>query len=269
MTPALPRLVDLGIAWLDQYRRDLGLDGPDPPIGRLDGYLGATRLAWLRVAEAEHLTRLEAEFCGRLLLGPDDWRRFETEPEDGSLTWGVPVAQGAPLGALLDRGVRVWRVGDVSELEAIEALRVERRVPCVGVDLGALDAAALAASLDWLEAGSRRVEPLFVGSTAEVSLSSLERLRSLGATFGLELAAYASVDALAEAIEALAALPSPGAHPFAGLGLATAYLNPRSVAPELVPAERLVGWVMTRFGPEAGEWLVRRSGLEWIRAVTT
>jgi hypothetical protein len=278
--PDPPRLVDLGITWLDQYRRDLGLDGPEPAMDRLEGYLGATRLAFLRVRGDgprpldDQLTRLEAEFCGRLILGPEDWQRFEAEPADRALTWGVMVVEGAceagSLESLFERGVRVWRESDGSVLQRLETIAASSAGPRPAMDLAGMDRKAMGAALGWFEAAPRRVLPLFVGGVEAADPSHLERLRALGGTIALRVGDHKSADALAQSIERLAAISGkgPGADPFAGLGLATNFLQDGSIATELAPADRLIEWARARFGPGAG-WLVHETGLDLIREMVT
>ena len=133
------RLIDLHVDWLLQYAPDSTTFDPARYPGTKDrlaqatGYLQTTRAAvvacyrnaeeWADRPDAwaalvELIARAEAEFAGRLLIGPDDFDRWEDD-KDG-LTWGVLGVEGfdpiirsaadlARLPTLFDRGVRVFQ----------------------------------------------------------------------------------------------------------------------------------------------------------------
>ena len=103
-----PRLIDLHCDWLLQYAGNCTVFEPSLYAGverRVDqsvGYLQGTSAAifscyrrvddWKRQADPWQalgalITRIEAEFPGRLLIGPDDFRRWQ-EDADG-LCWGI------------------------------------------------------------------------------------------------------------------------------------------------------------------------------------
>ena len=101
-------------------------------LEQLGGYMSATSAAVLSCACSaadferpptswqllgDVVTRYEAEFAGRLLIGPEDFGRWCSEPSDG-LTWGMLGVSGLDdlvrdqpdlkrLPALFERGVRV------------------------------------------------------------------------------------------------------------------------------------------------------------------
>src|SRR4051794_36143530 len=92
-----PRLIDLQIPWLWQYAPETELFDPalsasiPPRLGQVDGYMQTAWAAVLAIGPSpgdgsrrpdpwadlgEQLTRVEAEFAGRLLIGPDDHARW-------------------------------------------------------------------------------------------------------------------------------------------------------------------------------------------------
>ncbi len=96
------RLIDLHTDWLLQYAPETTIydpalyDGVTRRLGQIEGYLQGTSAAvmscyrraedWTRYADPWAalgllITRIEAEFPGRLLLGPDDSTRWRAEPE--------------------------------------------------------------------------------------------------------------------------------------------------------------------------------------------
>ncbi len=104
------RLIDLHVRWLWQYAPELA--GYDPELvsvlpGRLRqtaGYLSDTAAAVVMIgggradvdpwwALGEDLARVAAEFCGRLLLEPEDVERWRAEPSGGPC-WAVPGIAG-------------------------------------------------------------------------------------------------------------------------------------------------------------------------------
>ena len=134
-----PRLIDLHTDWLLQYATETTLYDPDQyrrvegRLGQAEGYLQATGAAvlscyrdaddWAKqpdpwAALASLIARIEAEFAGRLLIGPGDWSRFEDDPE--GLCWAMIGVEGfdalirSPadldrLPGLFERGVRLFQ----------------------------------------------------------------------------------------------------------------------------------------------------------------
>ncbi len=145
------------------------------------------------------LARYEAEFAGRLLIGPDDLARFSSEPADG-LCWGMLGVAGLDflvrdpadldrLAATFERGVRVFQLvegpdnllggsagaGDERSLTelglAVLDLLLEIAPPFAHagarpvVDVAGLNARALAKVLDWAEQDRSRAERLVLLSS--------------------------------------------------------------------------------------------------------
>ena len=103
------RLIDFRCHWLRQYfpelvayehSKDAEVAGR---LGELAGYLSAVSAAvllcardpseWAAMADPwpelhEMIARYQAEFSGRILMGPDDAERWRREPADG-LCWGL------------------------------------------------------------------------------------------------------------------------------------------------------------------------------------
>jgi membrane dipeptidase len=201
-------LIDLHTDWLLQYAPESTIFGPEnyPRVpGRLEqaeGYLGETSAAILSCyrnnedwesrpdpwsALGDLITRIEAEFSGRILRDPLDFEQWELEPE--SLTWAVIGVEGFDwlvrtdadlkrLGPLFDRGVRLFQptynahgllagsstpgddrgLTDLGRtfLEAVADLSGDGLKPAL--DLAHLNPLAMSDVLDWLEAdGSRAV----------------------------------------------------------------------------------------------------------------
>jgi membrane dipeptidase len=133
------RLIDLHVDWPLQYAPETTVFDPAlyPGVvgrsGQVDGYLQATRaavLACFRRAEdwatqadpwaalGDLITRVEAEFPGRLLIDPDDFDRWQGDRE--GLAWGMIGVEGFDflirsdddldwLGRLFVRGVRLFQ----------------------------------------------------------------------------------------------------------------------------------------------------------------
>jgi membrane dipeptidase len=135
------RLIDIHCNWLRQYATETTMLDPSAYMeipGRLEqlgGYMTDTSAAILscdRMAAdwecqprawqslGDLVTRYEAEFAGRLLIGPEDFGRWCSEPPDG-LTWGMLGVSGLDylvrdqadlmrLPDLFERGVRVIQI---------------------------------------------------------------------------------------------------------------------------------------------------------------
>jgi membrane dipeptidase len=134
------RLIDLHVDWLLQYAGETTVFDPSAyarvpqRLDQVRGYLQDTSAAvlacyrhaddWARhrrdpwAALGELIVRLEAEFPGRLLLGPDDCARWRQDAD--GLCWGVIGVEGFDalvrsaadldrLPGLFDRGVRVFQ----------------------------------------------------------------------------------------------------------------------------------------------------------------
>lgn len=134
------RLVDLGLAWTEQYAPEIELYHPSvveevqPALARLDGYLSATDLAFVLLTAdpgrmgvkagpveafvGHQLARVEAEFSGRLILNQESLRLLARQPRD-HLTWALVGLSSAgdlltraedhlpALRRWMDRGVRL------------------------------------------------------------------------------------------------------------------------------------------------------------------
>src|SRR4051812_29012977 len=111
--PRPPRLIDLHCDWLLQYARETTVFDPslyaevEARLSQSEGYLQGTTASvfacyrraedWARQADpwkalSDLITRVEAEFPGRLLIGPDDHTRWLDDPE--GLCWGVVGVEG-------------------------------------------------------------------------------------------------------------------------------------------------------------------------------
>jgi membrane dipeptidase len=223
------RLIDLHCNWLCQYAAETTIFDPtlyadvQPRLRRLSGYLQGTALTllycgrkapeWERrddrwQALAELLALSEAEFSGRLLIGPDDVARWRAEPADG-LCWGMLAVGGFDflvgepadvdrLSALFERGVRVFQLVDgltstlagsaepgddrgltdlgrafLGRLGELDVSHAPRSRPIV--DLALLNPRSLGEVLDWVESQSGSVgRPLLICSHGGVSQSDFE-----------------------------------------------------------------------------------------------
>jgi membrane dipeptidase len=214
------RVVDLHCEWLLQYATETTLFEPSAygnvrdRLPALDGYLlGASAAVlfcsrkpddWARRGDrwgtlGDMLARYEAEFAGRLLIGPEDLARFGSEPADG-LCWGMlgvagldflvrdPAALDRLAGAF-DRGVRVFQLvegpdnllggsaeaGDERSLTELGLAVLDRLLelaPRVGhagarpvVDVAGMNTHTLAKVLDWAEQDRARAERLVLLSS--------------------------------------------------------------------------------------------------------
>lgn len=134
-----PRLIDLHTDWILQYAQESTVFDPAlypgvaGRLGQSEGYLQGTWVAilscfrkakdWAGQADpwwalGELLARIEAEFSGRLLMGPEDLARCLDDPE--GLCWGLIGIEGfdalvrgpedlARLPQLFERGVRLFQ----------------------------------------------------------------------------------------------------------------------------------------------------------------
>jgi membrane dipeptidase len=210
----MTRLIDLHCDWPLQYAGETTLFDPAlyPAVaGRIpqaEGYLSGVRAAvvacyrkaedWARQTDpwralGDLIARVEAEFAGRLLIGPDDHARWLDEPD--ALCWAVIGVEGfdflvkAPedidrLAGLFRRGVRVFQpaysganaLAGASEpgddrgltdlgrafLQALDDLAREAGPtgPRPVLDLAHLNPRAMSDVLDWLEADPSRARGL-------------------------------------------------------------------------------------------------------------
>jgi len=202
------RLIDLHVDWLLQYAPETVVfdpalyPGAADRIGQADGYLQATRAAIVscyRVAEdwagqpdpwvalGQLLARIEAEFSGRILIGPDDHGRWLDDTE--GLAWAMIGVEGfdslvrSPddldrLPRLFERGVRLFQpvYNSSSMLGGSSALGDDRGLTDLGrsflgaifdlapagdgprpiLDLAHLNPSAASDALAWFEADPDR-----------------------------------------------------------------------------------------------------------------
>jgi len=210
------RLIDLHVDWLLQYAPESTVFDPsDYPgvaarIGQAEGYLQSTRAAvvscyrgvedWASrpdpwAALGDLIARIEAEFPGRLLIGPDDLARWEDDEQ--GLAWALIGVEGfdalirtvedlARLPLLFGRGIRLFQpvysasslLGGSSSpgddrgltelgrafLDALATLAPEGPGPRPLFDLAHLNPRASADALAWFEADAarhRRVIPVY------------------------------------------------------------------------------------------------------------
>jgi membrane dipeptidase len=239
------RLVDLHVDWLLQYAPETTVFDPasypgvTARLGQVEGYLGETWAAvlscyrdddeWSRASDpwqalGSLLARLEAEFPGRLLYGPDDLARCLDDPQ--GLCWGVVGVEGFDrlvrepgdldrLPGLFERGVRLFQPvytassllggssapGDDRGLTELGRAFLQTLADLGGeglprplLDLAHLNPRSAGEVLDWFEAESSRaarVLPLYShGALTQEGLDSpraltLENLRRLRALGGV------------------------------------------------------------------------------------
>lgn len=209
------RLVDLHCDWLWQYAPETTLfdaaayAGVPARLPALDGYLQGAKAAVLFCSRApadwaarddrwasldDLVTRYEAEFAGRLLIGPDDVARFGNEPSE-SLCWGTLGIGGLDfllrqpaeldrLERLFERGARVFQLvaghdpvlGGSAEADEEHGLTelglavlnrlfeiaaaIERGGPRPVVDIAGLNGRTTSDVLNWLEEDPPRSDRL-------------------------------------------------------------------------------------------------------------
>jgi membrane dipeptidase len=208
MIGRIMRLIDLHVDWPLQYAAETTLFDPElypeagPRASQAEGYLGSTSAAvvalfrraedWERQADPwralrDLLTRVEAEFAGRLLIGPADVARWGAEPD--ALTWAMVGVEGFDalvrgpadldrLPGLFARGVRVFQplysksnalggspeVGDDRGLTGLgrDFLGVLAGLAGVGarpaLDLAHMNPRCMSEALDWFEADPSRLD---------------------------------------------------------------------------------------------------------------
>ena len=202
------RLIDLHVNWLLQYAPETSVFNAAlyPEIAartsQLEGYLQTTRAAiigcnrcvedWATQSDpwaalGQLITRVEAEFPGRLLIGPDDFDRFQEDRED--LTWGMTGVQGFDalirsfedlerLLQLFERGVRLFQpisgldnrlggsagpaddrpLADLGRtfLEAVDRLSADEIGPRPLLDLASMNSPTMSEVLTWFEEDTAR-----------------------------------------------------------------------------------------------------------------
>ena len=287
-----PRLIDLRIDWLSQYAPESNNFGPETiaranrGIPRVEGYLGATSASFLMLGRdpedwarrgdpwaslGELLTRCEAEFSGRLLIGRDDLDRWRDDPD--GLTWGVlgvggfdrlvrSTADLERLPGLFARGVRVFQVVGTAENELAGSwfegddrgltdlgrafLDVVASLGNPIVDLAGLGRVALGEVLDWLEShGSDRL--LVMRSHGPIVVDAIARLAALGGIVGLGASSrsFATAAGWKDANEAIASRFG-----FLGIGLATDALGDALGLAGLQTAGEIREWTRSNFPAE-------------------
>src|SRR5512135_515613 len=222
------RLIDLHTDWLLQYAPETTIFDPalcariSGRLGQAEGYLQGTWAAvlscyrsaddWARqpdpwAALGALLTRIEAEFPGRLLIGPADVARWHDDPE--GLCWGLIGIEGFDalvrgpgdldrLPRLFERGARLFQpsYGPTGVLAGSSAEGDDRGLTDLGrafletladladddggarplLDLAHLNPKAAGAVLSWFEADagrSRRLLPVYShGTTAHAGFAT-------------------------------------------------------------------------------------------------
>ncbi len=242
------RLIDLHCDWLLQYAGETTVFDPalytgvEQRISQSAGYLQATSAAvlscyrraedWARQPDpwkalGELITRLEAEFPGRLLIGPEDFGRWRNEPE--GLCWGIIGVEGFDslvrephdlerLPALFDRGVRIFQPvysensalagssvrGDSRGLTDLGRAFLQQLAdlppgPCAAIDIAHMNPTAASEVLDWFESNpscSDRLIPIYshgalshdgFNTPRAITRENIARLRVLGGVIGLSV----------------------------------------------------------------------------------
>jgi membrane dipeptidase len=208
------RLIDLHVDWLLQYTGETVVFDPSLYPGvetrqsQASGYLQACRAAiiscyrraddWARQADpwkalGELITRIEAEFPGRILINAEDFDRWQDD-RDG-LAWAMIGIEGfdslvrssddlAHMPRLFERGVRLFQpvymeanllggsaiVGDdrgLTELgreflETLFAIAPEGPGPRPILDVAHFNQTATSEILDWFEANPSRSKQLLL-----------------------------------------------------------------------------------------------------------
>lgn len=241
------RLIDLHCNWLRQYFSELtSFDQSSNAavahdLRQFDGYLSGTSAAGLICARTaddwgaladpwamlhEMVVRYQAEFSGRILMGPDDADRWNREPADG-LCWGLIGVQGFDflirtskdldrLPDLFARGARMFQpietsrtsLGGSSEpgddrgltdiglefLERLATLAPDNAAPSPQpvLDLAGMNSATADAVLAWLEADPARLDRILVAASDGAAAlpgarDGVARFRGLGGVIGLNI----------------------------------------------------------------------------------
>lgn len=251
-----PRLIDLRVDWFAQYAGEAPqFDAYPVAAGRLpqvDGYLGATAAAFLTI-EPALIPRAEAEFAGRLLIGPADYRRWMDDPE--GMAWGALGVEGVGverIGGLYQRGVRLFRV--VEDFDSYLGKLVSLSEPG-GRPIADVSGPG-AAALGWFEADAARSASVVpVWGRGPVDGETARRLRSLGGFLAMELGEGAVADLVAR-VEA-AGGPE-------GVVLATGFLGSDGTTAGMGDAPAVIGAVMEVFETTAGRQILFENGRRLI-----
>ncbi len=211
------RLIDLHCNWALQYagetcHYDTAVYADlRTRLDQVEGYLTGAGIAvltcgrrvrdWARQPDAwkalgEMIARYEAEFSGRLLIGPDDVTRWNAEPREG-IGWGILGIEGFDalvrqpsdldrLPGLFRRGVRIFQLveteasalggasvpGDDRGLTELGRSFLDRLAglsgasgpsgPCPVVDLADLNSRATGDVLAWFESDPQRLQRLLL-----------------------------------------------------------------------------------------------------------
>ncbi len=290
----LLRLIDLRVNWLLQYVGEIttfdATTYPNikPRLGQIAGYLQDTRAAilacgrspadWVRQSDrwqalGDLISRVEAEFPGRILIGPDDYGRFEAEPN--ALCWMIiqlddldvllrSDADSEPLARFFERGARVFRVTDPVQLDLLSTFGTATG-PKPAVDLSQLDQDALDLVLDWFEADPsrrKRIFPVISRSTARLSEGAMTRLRNLHGLIGLSVGPAA--DVLGQQIETYRSCPLG----VQGIGLGTGFLGVETTSPGLGNVEEILNWLRSSFDTETAAALAYKNTNRLIEHLT-
>lgn len=291
------RLIDLRIDWLAQYAPESNIFGPGTQIRglmdlpRLEGYLGATSAAFLMLQRdsedwlsrgdrwaslGDLITRCEAEFAGRLLIGRDDYRRWENDKE--GLTWGVLGIGGfdslidssedlSKLKALFERGIRVFQPVAMPRnaltdaegltglghefLESLNQLGNHEARPIL--DVAGMNQAALDVTLSWYESiVSRREHLLLVRTCGEFDENRMRRVQMLGGLVGL-----AASSRCFKTMNELKLGAGSGAMKQASFALASDAFGGGIALEGASTARNLIDWAVKTLGKEDAAHLVR------------
>jgi membrane dipeptidase len=297
------RLIDLHCNWALQYACETTQYNPllytdiGERLGQVEGYLSDTSVSvltcgrraedWASLRDPwatlyDMIARYEAEFPGRILIGPEDVRRWAAEPPDG-ICWGMIGVEGFDflvretadldrLPGLFERGVRVFQLVETSaSLLGGSAAPGDHRglsglgtdflatllalAPPAGhpgprpiVDLADLNATSLVDVLQWVEDDSSRCERLLLLRShggAALFPPDLRRIRTLGGLVGLSVGPpfSSSTLELRLAIEFVASIPFEGRVGFEGIGIGTDALSVVSSLEGLENVARIIAWL--------------------------
>jgi len=287
-----PRFIDLRIDWLLQYAPETSLFGPEAreraarDLPRIEGYLGSTAMAvlaigrdpedWARRSDPwraldDLIARAEAEFSGRLLIGPDDLSRWRDDPH--GLTWGLLEITGLEslittdadlerLPALFERGVRVFQTGALSVERVRSLLGVLLSLdggPRPSIDLAGMSREVMDETLDWFEAEPERARRVIPFRSHGPIDDEAKRLRALGGFAGLGVSSrsFDSAEALRLAIDALGD----------GVGLATDAFGGGEPLSGVETVPDLQGWAIKAFGIDRARAILRGNAEAWVAAI--
>ncbi len=302
-----PRLIDLRIDWLAQYAPETNLFGPETyargskDLSRIDGYLGTTSAAflmlgrdpadWARRADPwlaldELIARCEAEFAGRLLIGPDDFTRWRDDPH--GMTWGVLGIGGLDslvrteadlscLPALFERGVRSFQATStalnalpdlgLAFLEALDGLNRANCGPRPILDMAGMSARSRNEMFAWFETDPSRSNRIqLMQSHGPIVVEDIVRLRAVGGFVGLGASSrsFDNLDELRFAISTVASIPLSGKSGYAGIGLATDSFGGGDAFDRAKTASDLIAWAIQIFGSAVANALIYENASQLI-----